>query len=45
MRGARDTRQETLLKRNVQAWVGAARRDGNGAQAIRLMHDLEGTGL
>jgi hypothetical protein len=45
MRGPRDTRQENLLKRNVEGWIGAARRGGNGAQAIRLMRDLEGTGL
>jgi len=45
MGGGRDTRQEALLKRNVQSWIGAARRGGNGAEAIRLMHDLEGTGL
>lgn len=45
MRRQRDARQEDLLKRNVQNWVGAARRSGKGAQAIRLMHDLEGTGL
>jgi hypothetical protein len=45
MRGPRDTRQENLLKHNVEAWIGAARRGGNGAQALRLMHDLEGTGL
>jgi hypothetical protein len=45
MRGARDRRQESLLKRNVQSWIGAARRSGNGAEAIRLLYDLEGTGL
>jgi hypothetical protein len=45
MSGGRDARQEALLKRNVQSWIGAARRGGNGAEAIRLMHDLEGTGL
>ena len=45
MRRQRDARQENLLKRNVQNWIGAARRSGHGAQAIRLMHDLEGTGL
>jgi hypothetical protein len=45
MHGARDSGQEALLKRNVQSWIGAARRGGNGAEAIRLMHDLEGTGL
>ena len=45
MRGSRDARQEALLKRNVQAWIGAARRGGAGGEALRLMHDLEGTGL
>ena len=45
MGGGRDGRQEALLKRNVQSWIGAARRSSNGAEAIRLMHDLEGTGL
>ena len=45
MSGGRDARQEALLKRNVQSWIGAARRGGNGGQAIRLMRDLEGTGL
>lgn len=45
MSGRRDPRQEALLKRNVQLWIGAARRGGNGAEAMRLMHDLAGTGL
>jgi deoxyribodipyrimidine photolyase len=45
MSGGRDARQGELLKRNVQSWIGAARRGGNGAEAIRLMRDLEGTGL
>ena len=45
MRGPRNARQETLLKRNVEAWIGAARRARAGGEAIRLMHDLEGTGL
>lgn len=45
MGAGRDARQEALLKRNVRSWIGAARRGGNGAEAIRLMHDLEGTGL
>ncbi len=45
MSGGRNSGQEALLKRNVQSWIGAARRGGNGAEAIRLMHDLEGTGL
>jgi hypothetical protein len=45
MRGRRDKNQEYLLKRNVESWIGAARRGGNGALALRLMYDLQGTGL
>lgn len=45
MRGPRNMRQQVMLKKNVEAWIGAARRGGNGEVALRLMYDLQGSGL